>query len=644
MTSVAAPPAAVLWDMDGTLVDTEPYWMAAEHALVDEFGGTWTDDDARSVIGFDLLDSAAVLRRRGVDLEAELIVERLLDDVIARVRVRAPWRPGALQLLSALNEQAVPCALVTMSWTRLVDAVLDGLPPDSFQAVITGDAVQRGKPHPEPYLTAAEALGVDPGDCVAIEDSPTGAASAGAAGCVVVAVRNHVAIDEAPGRVVVPSLVGIGVDDLGTLLRTTPPAPPTPDDHTGTRPGRRRRWWLLTGLGLTAVIALGAAALVGDDDGGGGEPGAGAGLDEPARPPGPLVLQAWVPYWALDDAVASLDARPDLLTEVSPFWFEATGVDTIRRNPNTPVDEANRFLELAVDEDIPVVASILDATGRGEMAAILADPGRRGRHVDAIASFADDGGFAGIDLDYEQFAFADGRDTWRTTRPNWVAFVTELADRLHDDGRTLTVSVPPVYDARRTTRSGYWVYDYAAIAPVVDSIRVMAYDYSNASSDPGPIAPLDWVRRIVAGTTEAAGDPSKLVLGVPLYGYNWPVATSGDCPDGRMPGLRTVMARSVDELVQLRNATPVHDDTTGEWSFSYPLVAGDGASACTQTRQVNYVGADGIQQRVELALGAGFAGAALFALGYEDEAVWDTVDTVNEALTDAGAAASTVPS
>jgi spore germination protein YaaH len=172
----------------------------------------------------------------------------------------------------------------------------------------------------------------------------------------------------------------------------------------------------------------------------------------------------------------------------------------------------------------------------------------------------------------------------------------------------------------------------------------MAYDYSNSSSDPGPIAPLDWVRRIVAGTTAAAGDPSKLVLGVPLYGYNWPVATSGDCPDGRMPGLRTVMARSVDELAQRRNATPVHDDTTGEWSFSYRLVAGDGASACTQTRQVNYVGADGIQQRVELALDAGFAGAALFALGYEDEAVWDTVDAVNEALSDAGAAASTVPS
>jgi spore germination protein YaaH len=394
------------------------------------------------------------------------------------------------------------------------------------------------------------------------------------------------------------------------------------------------------------VVALGAAALVDDeDDGRGGDAGGGAAVNEPARPPGPLDLHAWAPYWALDDAVASLETRPDLLGEVSPFWFEATGVDEIGRNPNTPVDDAGRFVALAAAaENIPLVASILDATEPGEMAAILADRQLRARHVDAIVAFATDGEFAGIDLDYEQFAFADGRDTWRATRPNWVAFVTELANRLHADGRTLTVSVPPVYDARRTARSGYWVYDYGAIAPVVDRIRVMAYDYSNASSDPGPIAPLDWVRRIVAGTTAAAGDPSKLVLGVPLYGYNWPVATSGDCPDGRAPGFRTVTARSLDELAQRRNATPVHDPETGEWSFRYDLVIDDGATSCTQTRQVNYVGADGIQQRIELALDAGYSGAALFALGYEDPEVWDVVDAVNESLTGAAAPASTVPS
>jgi HAD superfamily hydrolase (TIGR01509 family) len=630
-TPVAAPPAAVLWDMDGTLVDTEPYWMAAEQALVAEFGGRWSDDDARSVIGFDLRATAVVLRDRGgVDLEPEQIVERLLDDVIARVRLRVPWRPGALHLLNALNEQGVPCALVTMSWSRLADTVIEALDEPAFRAVITGDAVDSGKPHPEPYLRAAAALGVDPEDCVAIEDSPTGAESAGAAGCVVLAVRNHVPIDEAPGRVVAPSLVGVSVSELGTLVTTTPapPAPPAtpPTDGPPAAGGTSRRRWTLVGLGAATLAALAAVTFaVLDDDDGGGE---GAVDGDRARGPESLELHAWVPYWALDDALPDLAARSDVLTEVSPFWFEATGVDEIRVNPNTPTRFAVQFVEEAGAAGIPVVASILDATGPGDMAAILADPEQRADHVDAIADFAADGDFAGIDLDYEQFAFADGRDTWTTTRPHWVAFVTELSERLHADRRALTVSVPPIYDSKRTARSGYWVYDYAAIAPLVDSIRVMAYDFSTASSEPGPIAPLDWVSRIVAGTTAAVDDPSKLVLGVPLYGYNWPTAVSGDCPDDGTPGVTTVTDRTVDALAGERDATPVHDPVTGEWSFTYELVVDDGTTSCTQQRQVNYVDADGIELRIQLAVEAGFAGASMFALGYDSDTVWGAMDAV----------------
>jgi HAD superfamily hydrolase (TIGR01509 family) len=630
VTPVAAPPAAVLWDMDGTLVDTEPYWMAAEHALVAEFGGTWTDDDARSVIGSDLLDTAAVLRERGgVQLEPVQLVERLLDDVIARVLQRVPWRPGALRLLDELVARGVPLALVTMSWSRLVDAVTEALPAGTFQAIITGDNVQSGKPHPEPYLRAAAALGVDPVDCVAIEDSPTGAASAGSAGCVVLAVRNHVAIEPAPGRVVVPSLVGIGVEDLGRLVTTTPaqPSPLPGPEHAGPPDATRRRRRGLVVLGAIGALTLGAAVIANLDDD--GEDGAGGPVESaPARRLEPLNLHAWVPYWALDEALADLDARVDALHEVSPFWFEATGVEEIAASPNTPSDEAERFVDTADANDIPLVASILDATAAGEMAAILADPEQRADHVDAIVDFAADGDFAGIDLDYEQFAFADGRDSWAETRPNWVAFVEELSERLHADGRTLTVSVPPVYDTRRTAQSGYWVYDHRAIAPFVDSIRVMAYDYSNASTDAGPIAPLDWVQRIITGTSDAVRDPSKLVLGIPLYGYNWPTEASGDCPDWA-PGITTVTSRTVDDLARRRDVTPVHDPVTGEASFTYEL---DVDGACRQRRQVNFVDTEGIRDRMNLALDAGFAGASLFALGYDDNEVWDVVDDVNAAL------------
>ena len=235
-----------------------------------------------------------------------------------------------------------------------------------------------------------------------------------------------------------------------------------------------------------------------------------------------------MPYWALEHSTPELALRAVNFDEVSPFWYQATGVDTIEADPSAPARDTRRFLAAAREHDLPIVPSILDVLPAGEMAEILADPGTRRRHVDAIVEFAADGEFDGIDIDYEQFAFADGRDTWATTRPNWVAFIDELAGELHDDGRTLTVSVPPVYDDGRGDDSGYWVYDYGAITPLVDSIRVMAYDYS--TTEPGPISPINWVRRAIAGTAEASGDPSKLVLGLPLYGYNWPTAVRRRVP------------------------------------------------------------------------------------------------------------------
>ncbi len=211
-------PAAVLWDMDGTLVDTEPSWIAAEYALVAEHGGTWSDEHAHALVGNPLLVSAEYIRRHGpVDLPPEVIVEQLLDRVEADVRRVVSWRPGARELLLALREAGVPCALVTMSYARLADAVVSALPAGAFAAVVTGDQVRHGKPHPEPYLVAARLLDVAPQECVAIEDSLTGAASAAAAGASVVAVPHVVPVPPAPGRVVVESLAGLTVAGLTRL-------------------------------------------------------------------------------------------------------------------------------------------------------------------------------------------------------------------------------------------------------------------------------------------------------------------------------------------------------------------------------------------------------------------------------------------
>jgi HAD superfamily hydrolase (TIGR01509 family) len=193
--------AAVLWDMDGTLVDTEPYWIEAEYEIAAEHGGTWSDEHALALVGNDLLVSGRYLRKHaGIDVEPEVIVEMLPDRVVARVEQRVPWRSGAVELLADLRGNGVPCALVTMSYRRFVEPILAELPAGSFDAVITGDAVTRGKPHPEPYLTAAAVLGADPASTVAIEDSETGAWSAAAAGSTVVVVPNHVPVPAGSGR------------------------------------------------------------------------------------------------------------------------------------------------------------------------------------------------------------------------------------------------------------------------------------------------------------------------------------------------------------------------------------------------------------------------------------------------------------
>lgn len=221
MPQRARPLAAVLWDLDGTLVDTEGYWMEREFELVAEYGtGAWTQAHAHALVGRDLRDAARYIGLHGgVTLPIDHIVHLLLDGVIERVQRRVPWRPGARELLADLRDAGIACALVTMSWRRLTDALLPALPADSFVTVVTGDDVAQGKPHPEAYLTAAARLGVSPQHCLAIEDSPTGARSAQAAGCVTLTVPHLVPIPAGIGHLQLPSLAGLGAVHLLQMHR-----------------------------------------------------------------------------------------------------------------------------------------------------------------------------------------------------------------------------------------------------------------------------------------------------------------------------------------------------------------------------------------------------------------------------------------
>ncbi len=214
-------PAAVLWDMDGTLIDSEPFWLLSESRLAADYGTVWTEAHGHELIGKSLYDSSAIIKERLSikDLSIQEVIDRLTDDVVSHLKSQLPWRPGALELLMAIKQAGIPTALVTMSMRRMAFAVADQIPFQAFDVVVAGDDVMRGKPDPEPYLKAAELLGVDPKHCIAFEDSRTGLASAEAAGCVAVGIPNIVPIPQAPGRILFDSLTELDLETLRGLAR-----------------------------------------------------------------------------------------------------------------------------------------------------------------------------------------------------------------------------------------------------------------------------------------------------------------------------------------------------------------------------------------------------------------------------------------
>ena len=205
------PIGAVLFDLDGTLIDSEPIWAVAEAELAARYGVDWTAADNRHTRGWALEDAAQYMRERGVDLPAGEIIDAMEAVVNEQLRESVPWAVPGARLLAECRERQIPTAIVTMSRRAAVEIVLAALPPDMVQVSIAGDEVRRGKPDPEPYLRAIEALDVRPEECVVLEDSVTGTTAGLAAGCRVVTVG--------PLAGTIPGAGGLGPDaGLSELL------------------------------------------------------------------------------------------------------------------------------------------------------------------------------------------------------------------------------------------------------------------------------------------------------------------------------------------------------------------------------------------------------------------------------------------
>lgn len=214
--------AAVLFDMDGTLVDTEKLWDIALRDLAEHLGGVLTPEARARIVGTSPAETMAIFRialdRPDLDPDEgnAFLTARMAELYAAGV----PWRPGAPELVDAVRAAGLATALVTNTSRQLVDVVLGSLGADRFDVVVCGDDVARPKPHPDPYLTAAARLGADPAACVAIEDSPTGLASARAAGCAVIAVPNDLPLspDDLVGVTLRTSLLEVDLPLLRRLV------------------------------------------------------------------------------------------------------------------------------------------------------------------------------------------------------------------------------------------------------------------------------------------------------------------------------------------------------------------------------------------------------------------------------------------
>ncbi len=210
-------PGAVLFDMDGLLIDSEPLWTVAESELATSLGGTFTPEIKAAMIGKRLELAVPILLDRIGRLDADPLEagEWLLSRMTELFAERLPLQPGASQLLDAVRRAGVPAALVSSSYRRLVDAALQQLGPDRFAVTIAGDEVEHSKPDPEPYRLATERIGMAPARCVVLEDSEAGARSAAAAGCPCVVVPT-LPVPPGPWRVV-NSLQDVTLDGLATL-------------------------------------------------------------------------------------------------------------------------------------------------------------------------------------------------------------------------------------------------------------------------------------------------------------------------------------------------------------------------------------------------------------------------------------------
>ena len=352
---------------------------------------------------------------------------------------------------------------------------------------------------------------------------------------------------------------------------------------------------------------------------------------EAANPPR-KILTGWLPYYSMKTYLPAVLSNADLIKEIMPFWYtlkydgktkKAVITDVYQpANPSVPITEPLTALRNA---GMTIIPTISDGTDEMVLANLLAKPVSRKQVVDAIVATVASQNYDGIDLDFEGFAFIDSNKTWKTTAPNWVLFVKELSAALHAEKKILSITTPYLFNPAEAQK-GYFVYAWAQIAPFIDRLRIMTYDYS--TSRPGPIGPIAWTEKTVKYAISIM-PASKVYLGLPGYGKDWVTKVEGVCPSNLAkiitPSAKagTFLMRDAASIAATYGAVPTYNETFAEVTFSYKreytgTTSSGLSTTCTASRTAWHQNAQSYSVRAQLVAKYQLGGAAQWVIGQEE--------------------------
>lgn len=354
-----------------------------------------------------------------------------------------------------------------------------------------------------------------------------------------------------------------------------------------------------------------------------------ASANEPRK-----ILTGWLPYWNLKTGLPNALSNWDLMKEVMPFWYtlkydakSAKAVVTDLFTPSNPGVPISSPLTALRSNGMAIIPTITDGTNKLVLSGLLSTAKGRTQVATAISDFVVANSYDGIDLDFEGFAFVDKAENFAKTEPRWVEFVKELSGLLKKNKKLLSISSPYINSPTDKPR-GYWVYSWEKIAPYIDRLRIMTYDYSVAK--PGPIGPIWWAEKTIQYAISVM-PASKVYIGLPAYGRDWITKVDGVCPvefaklivAGIKPA-ETGM-ENMQTAATTYNAIQTWDTKSAEVTYSYKkLYTGNTASglatSCTASRTVWYQNAQSHIERTQLVAKYKLGGVSIWTLGIETPA------------------------